>query len=127
MHGADPLGPLSGHALLAAVTDAMVALHLRYYDRAPATAKTHWLDHDMLACVLGGIYTDVEKTMIELGRTSAVHETRGHFQTAIRHKFVDVVERLSGREVVAFISNHHVGPDVAVELFWLGDHRESPT
>ena len=114
--------PLTGNALLAGVTDAMVALHLRYYDRVPATAKTQLLGGDLLACVLGGVYTDVEKTMIELGRTRAVHETRG--QTTLRHKFVQVVERLSGRSVVAFISNHHVGPDLAVELFLLDSHAE---
>jgi hypothetical protein len=29
------------------------------------------------------------------------------------------VERLSGRDVLAFISNSHVGPDVEIELFML--------
>jgi uncharacterized protein YbcI len=52
----------------------------------------------------------VEKTLIEVGRTAAVHDTRGQFQDAIRHKFIDAVEQLSGRAVLAFISNHHVGP-----------------
>jgi uncharacterized protein YbcI len=115
----DPTGPLSGEALLDAVTDAMVALHVRYYSRTPASAKTRLLGGDLLACVLGGVYTDVEKTLIEIGRTSVVHETRGQFQHAMRHKFVEAVERLSGRTVLTFISNHHVGPDLAVELFWL--------
>ena len=92
----EPTGPLSGDALLAAVTDAIVALHLRYYNRIPASAKTQLLGGDLLACVLGGVYTDVEKTMIELGRTQMVHETRGEFQHAMRHKFIDIVEQLSG-------------------------------
>ena len=111
--------PLSGDALLDAVTDAIVALHLRYYHRTPASAKTQLLGDDLLACVLGGVYTDVEKTLIELGRTQMVHATRGEFQNAMRHRFVEAVERLSGRTVTAFISHHHVGPDLAVELFWL--------
>jgi hypothetical protein len=34
-------------------------------------------------------------------------------------KFISVVERLSGRSVLAFISNQHVGPDMEVELFML--------
>ena len=97
----------------------MVALHVRYYGRSPASARTQLLGGDLLACVLGGIYTDVEKTMIELGRSHTVHDTRGQFQHAMRHKFVEAVEALSGRTVIAFISNHHVGPDLAVELFWL--------
>ena len=119
MSSADDITALSGESLLVAVTDAMVSLHLRYHGRAPATAETHLLDGDLLACKLGGIYTDVEKTMIELQRSHQVHDTRREFQAATRHKFIEVVERLSGRPVTAFISNYHVGPDLAVELFLL--------
>src|SRR5579862_5163157 len=109
--------PLTGDALLVAVTDAMVALHQRYHHRAPATAKTLLLGGDLLACVLGGVYTTVEQTMIELQRATVVQETRSTFQDAMAPKFISVVERLSGRDVVAFVSNHHVGPDIEIELF----------
>lgn len=77
---------------------------------------------DLLACVLGGVYTEVEKTLIELQRQTVVQETRSAFQTAMQGKFIAAVERLSGRRVLAFISNHHVGPDVEVELFMLGSY-----
>lgn len=115
----EPESPLAGEALLDAVTDAMVALHLRYHGRFPATAKTVELGEDLLACTLGGIYTEVEKTMIELEREPEVHDTRKTFQGSVSHTYIDVVQRLSGRTVLAFISNYHVGPDLAVELFWL--------
>jgi uncharacterized protein YbcI len=111
--------PLSGDELLSAVTEAMVALHERYYHRVPVTAKTQMLGDDLLACVLGGVYTDVEKTMIELQRATVVQETRSAFQNAMQHKFIDKVEHLSGRGVLAFISNQHVGPDMEIELFML--------
>lgn len=111
--------PLTGEDLLLAVTDAMVLLHERYYHRKPVTAKTLLLGGDLLACVLGGVYTDVEKTMIELQRKTIVQETRSVFQTAMQHHFIADVERLSGRGVLAFISNHHVGPDIEIELFML--------
>ena len=110
---------LTGDALLAGVTDAMVALHQRYHHREPVTAKTTLLGGDLLACVLGGVYTDVEKTMIELERSTIVQETRSAFQNAMQHKFIAAVERLSGRGVLAFISDHHVGPDIEIELFLL--------
>ena len=110
---------LNGDALLAAVTDAMVALHRRYHHRVPVTAKTLLLGDDLLACVLGGVYTDVEMTMIELQRTTIVQETRSAFQNAMQEKFISEIERLSGRDVLAFISNHHVGPDMEIELFLL--------
>ena len=114
-----PTTPLSGDALLEAVTDEMVALHQRYHHRAPLTAKTLLLGGDLLACVLGGVYTTVEQTMIELQRSVMVQETRSAFQEAMQHKFIAAVQRLSGREVLAFISNHHVGPDIEIELFIL--------
>jgi uncharacterized protein YbcI len=110
---------LIGDALLAAVTDAMVELHKHYHHRAPVTAKSLLMGDDLLACVLGGIYSDVEKTMIEIQQTTIVQETRSAFQNAMQHKFINAVERLSGRRVLAFISNHHVGPDTEIELFLL--------
>jgi len=115
----DPDAPLSGDELLEAVTDAMIALHERYHHREPVTAKSLMLGGDLIACVMGGIYTDVEKTLIELQHTTIVQETRSVFQEAMKQRFITEVERLSGRKVMAFISNHHVGPDIEIELFML--------
>jgi uncharacterized protein YbcI len=114
-----PNAPLRGDAMLKAITDAMVELHERYHHRAPVSAKTQLLGDDLLVCVLGGVYTDVEKTMIEIQKGPIVQETRSAFQRAMQHKFIAAVERLSGREVLAFISNQHVGPDIEIELFML--------
>jgi uncharacterized protein YbcI len=111
--------PLRGDELLAAVTKTMVAFHERYHNRAPVTAKTLLLGDELLVCVLGGVYTDVEKTMIELQRAPIVHETRSAFQNAMEYKFVAAIERLSGRKVLRFMSDHHVGPDIEIELFML--------
>jgi uncharacterized protein YbcI len=111
--------PLTGDALLAAVSEAMAALHERYHRRAPATVKTQLMGGDLLACVMGGVYTDVEKTMIELQRHTVVQETRSAFQNAMQDKFIAEVQRLSGRRVTAFISNSHVGPDLEIEIFVL--------
>jgi uncharacterized protein YbcI len=114
-----PTPPLTGDALLKAVSEAMVALHERYHHRAPATVKTQLMGDDLLACVLGGVYTEVEKTMIELQRQAIVQETRRAFQQAMQGRFIAEVQRLSGRRVTAFISNSHVGPDLEIELFVL--------
>ena len=57
--------------------------------------------------------------MIELQRATIVHATRSAFQFAMQHKFIAAVERLSGRDVLTFSSQHHVGPDMEVELFLL--------
>jgi uncharacterized protein YbcI len=117
---------LSGDELLDAVTAAMVELHRKYHHRQPVTAKTQLLGGDLLVCVLGGVYTDVEKTMIEIQRGPIVQQTRSAFQTAMQHKFIAAVERLTGREVLAFISNQHVGPDIEIELFMLKPLLQDP-
>lgn len=119
-----PTVALTGDELLVAVTDSMVAFHRHYHHRAPVTARSQMLGGELLACVLGGVYTDVEKTMIELQRSTVVQETRSVFQDAMQHKFIEAVERLSGRTVLAFISKHHVGPDMEIELFMLAPRTD---
>ncbi|MBV8988288.1 MAG: DUF2294 family protein [Solirubrobacterales bacterium] len=108
---------LAGEPLLAAVTEAMVGMHERYHGRRPASAKSLMMGGDLLACVMGDVYTEVEKTLIELRRSPVVQETRSAFQSVMQDRFIATVQRLSGRRVVAFISNHHVGPDLEIELF----------
>ena len=109
-----------GDDALEADNAAMVALHERYHGRKPARAHTRMMGDDLLACMLGDVYTDVEKTMIELQRQATVHETRSAFQQAMEHRFIGVVERCTGRRVERFISTHSVGPDMELELFILG-------
>lgn len=116
--------PLDGDALLEAVTEALSALHERYYERPPGTAKSRMMGSDLLACVLGGVYTDVEKTLIEIERGPLVAGNRNAFQVAMQDRFIEVVERLSGRQVVHFVSTHNVGPDLEVELFFFADLPE---
>ena len=57
--------------------------------------------------------------MIELQRDALVHETRSSFQQAMERRFIDEVERITERRVSKFISTHHVGPDLELELFLL--------
>jgi uncharacterized protein YbcI len=111
---------LEGEALLEAVTAAMVALHVRYYGREPGRAETRMIGDELLACLMGEVYTEVEKTMIELQRQMLVKDARSAFQRTMQNRFTAEVERVSGRRVTRFISTHHVGPDLELELFWLG-------
>jgi uncharacterized protein YbcI len=117
--------PLSGDKLLFAVTEAMVVLHQRYHHRSPLRAKSQMLSDDLLACVFGRIYTDVEKTMIELEHGAVVKDVRSAFQNAMQHKLIDAVQRLSGRTVTSFVSDSRGAPDIEIELFRLAP-RESP-
>jgi uncharacterized protein YbcI len=116
---ATPKGPMQGEALLDGISKEMAKLHERHYKRPPGTVKTQLMGGDLLACVLGGVYTDVEKTLIEIERDPIVRDNRSAFQNAMERRFIEVVERLSGRDVMHFISSHNVGPDLEIELFFL--------
>ena len=120
-------GAPHGEGFLEAITEAMVAIHERYHGRKPGNAHTILMGDDMVACMLGDVYTDVEKTMIELQRQALVHETRSAFQKAMEHRFIAAVERLTGRAVAQFLSTHHVGPDLELELFFLEPRPTAPS
>lgn len=64
--------------------------------------------------------------MIEIQRRTLVQESRNAFQNAMQDRFISIVERLSGRHVLAFFSAHHVGPDVEIEVFMLAPGVERP-
>jgi uncharacterized protein YbcI len=111
--------PSVGEAQLEAVNEALVGLHERYHGRRPGSARTQLMGDDMIACLLGDIYTNVEQTMIEMQRKALVAETRSAFQRAMEQRFVAAVERITQRRVAKFISTHHVGPDLELEIFVL--------
>jgi uncharacterized protein YbcI len=110
---------LDGDELFAAVNDSMVAFHQEYHRREPVTAKARLLGDDLLACVLGGVSTEIDRTMVDLQSKTILQEIRSPFQEAMQYKLIAAVERLSGRSVQAFISNSHVDPEIEVELFML--------
>ncbi|HEX6621948.1 MAG TPA: Na-translocating system protein MpsC family protein, partial [Solirubrobacteraceae bacterium] len=53
------------------------------------------------------------------GRAHLVRETRKAFQDAMRDEMIRELEALTGRRVVAFMSDNHIDPDLAIECFQL--------
>jgi uncharacterized protein YbcI len=91
---------------------------MRYYGRGPTKAKSHFAD-DLVVCVLWNGFTTVERTLLGRGQAAAVEEFRRTFQTTMEDQFTAIVEEATGRKVCAYMSQVHVDPDVAVELFML--------
>ena len=116
----------SGEAL-ARISTGLVQLHSRYYGKGPTKAKTHLVD-DTVVSILRGGFTPAERTLIDEGDVDAVYSMRRSFQKAMEEQFTEVVENALGRKVIAYMSQIHANPDLAVELFVLepsgGDDRE---
>jgi uncharacterized protein YbcI len=102
----------------AAISNAIVGIHREHYGRGAKRARTV-MGAEHVICFLEDIYTPVERTLIEAGRFDTVQETRQTFQEAMRGRFVTAVEGLVGRKVIAFLSQVHMDPDLAVETFVL--------
>mgnify|MGYP001047239332 CR=1 FL=1 len=111
-------GELRGGELLTAVSNAMVGLLRQHYGRGPMKAKSYVVD-DILMCVMRDGLTAADETLIASGRADRVLETRREFQEAMRDRYRETVESLTGSKVVAVMSAVHLAPDVLVELFVL--------
>ena len=102
----------------AAISTGLVQLHRQYYGKGPTKAKTH-LVNDTVICVLSGGFTTVERTLIDDGKAGDVEDIRRSFQATMRKQFTGLVEESTGRAVIAYMSQVHTNPDLAVELFML--------
>jgi uncharacterized protein YbcI len=113
------LPKLSGGELLSAISTRIVAMLREHYGRGPMKAKTYALD-DIIVCVLRGSgFTAIEKTMMDSGEPERVVAMREDFQRVMAARYKETIEELTDREVVAFISQAHVEPDITLEVFFV--------
>jgi uncharacterized protein YbcI len=105
-------------AVLERVSNAVVGVYREHFGKGPSSAKTYALD-DVVICVLRDGLTTAEKTLFSRGRGDAVREMRAAFQDAIADTFTSVLEEITERRVVAFMSQAHIDPDLAIEVFFL--------
>jgi uncharacterized protein YbcI len=117
--------PVARGEVLASISTGLVRLHSRYYGKGPTKAKTY-LVNDTVVCILRGGFTTVERTLIDEGNIDAVYQIRRSFQQAMEVQFTTVVEAAMGRKVIAYMSQVHQDPDLAVEIFVLEPSEERP-
>ena len=104
--------------MTAAISNAMVGLLHRYTGRGPTRARTT-IGENIIVCVMGATLTKGEQTLALNGKAEVVLHSRRAFQDTIQSEAISAVQELSGRQVVAFMSNNHIDPDLAVEVFIL--------
>ena len=108
-----------GHGVLAAaISNGIVGLMHRYTGRGPVRARTT-IDDNLIVCVLGATLTKAEQQLVDGGRDKIVLRGRRAIQETLADDAISLVEELTDRDVVAFMSNNHIDPDLAVETFVL--------
>ena len=100
------------------ISRSLVAAFKEATGRGPTRPRTYVQDN-VVVTVLHDTMTRGEQTLKEEREADAVRDLRRVFQGALRDEAVGAVERLTGRKVLAFLSDHAVDPDYAVEVFVL--------
>ena len=104
--------------LSAALSNAIVALFAEYTGRGATQSRTY-VHENLIVCVLHDSMTKGERSLVRDGKEEAVLAIRRTYQESMRTELIEIVERLTGRKVSAFMSSNHVNPDVAIESFVL--------
>ena len=110
----------------ALISNAITRLHRDHYGRGATAARTI-IQRNYVVCFLEDIYTKAEQTLIDAGKLQTVLRARNDFQDAMRPRFSQLVEEITGRRVIAFLSQVGADPDVGAEIFWLEPDGERPS
>jgi uncharacterized protein YbcI len=111
---------LRGGQLNAAVTSALVGIHTEHLGRGPTTASTfHY--RNVVVTLMHDVLTRAERALGSNGHAEAIRGVRRLYQAAMERDLRAAVERLTGRQVIAFIGGNEVEPDVAAEVFVLDE------
>jgi uncharacterized protein YbcI len=111
--------PLKGGQLLAAISNRIVAMLREHYGRGPINAKTYVMDDMIIVVLRGSGFIPLEQTIMDSGEPERVLAMREDFQRVMAGRFQQVIEELTGRNVVAFVSRGHFEPDITMEIFFI--------
>ena len=101
-----------------AISNLIVRLLSDYTGRGPTRARTHF-NENLITIVVQDLLTKGERSLIRDGKQDLVLETRRAYQQTMGADLTAGIEKITGRQVIAFLSANHIDPDVAIENFML--------
>jgi len=104
--------------LSAAISNAVVHELSRATGRGPTKAKTT-LGTNAVFVILQDTLTRGEQTLADAGEQEAILDLRRRWQRVMRAEMSRKIEKVTKRKVVGFMSDNHIDPDLAVEVFVL--------
>jgi uncharacterized protein YbcI len=110
--------PLPDGELAAAISTTVVRALARTTGRGPTKARTTLGDNGVFV-VLQDSLTIGEQTLTDAGEGDAVLDLRRRWQRVMQADLSREIEQLTGRKVIGFMSDNHIDPDIAVEVFVL--------
>lgn len=104
--------------LAAAISNSVVQALARTTGRGPTKARTT-LGANGVFVVLQDSLTRGEQTLADAGEGAVVLDLRRRWQSIMKTDLSHEIEQLTGRKVIGFMSDNHLDPDLAVEVFVL--------
>jgi uncharacterized protein YbcI len=104
--------------LAAAISNTVVRALAETTGRGPTKAKTT-IGENGVFVVLQDSLTHGERTLTDAGQGEAVLNLRRRWQAIMEESVSRDIEELTGRKVIGFMSDNHIDPDLAVEVFVL--------
>jgi len=104
--------------LAARIATIVVQALARTTGRGPTKAKTT-LGTNGVFVVLQDSLTQGEQTLADAGHADAVLDLRRRWQGVMEAEVSREIEQATGRKVIGFMSDNHIDPDLAVEVFVL--------
>ena len=98
------------------LSNAIVRWYAEKFGRGPTRSKAY-IEQDHATVILGDVQTTVERTLAANGEGALVKEVRRTVKAIHRTELSRLVERTTGRSVVAMHSDHDPGTDTAVYVF----------
>jgi uncharacterized protein YbcI len=113
-----PAARLAGGELNCAIVNAVVGVHSRQLGRGPTGALSFYRDN-VIVVLMQDALTRAEQSLVQVGDENTVKRVRGAYREMLREELIEVVEGLTGREVLALLCDHSVNPDLSTEVFVL--------
>lgn len=110
--------PLSGGELNAAVTREVIRVQNESHGRGPKKAYSFYKGN-VLTTVMEDVLTPAERRLAESGESEAVLNMRSLYQKSMEPALKKCIEEITGCKVLALMSDNHLEPDMAIEVFVL--------
>lgn len=95
-----------------------MAIYKDFLGRGPTSATTTITD-GFVTTLLRDSLTLAERRLVETGDGELVRDMRRRFQSAMSGDMIKLAEETTGRSCLAFLSDHDVDNDIALETIVL--------
>ena len=120
-----PAGASAGQGVAAgAISKAIVQLLRARAGRGPTTARTA-LSSELAIVTLRDCLTTGEQTLAADGGSALVLQARRVLHHSMRAEATAIVEEITGRRVIAYLTDQQLDPDVAIVAFLFAPSQDT--